>query len=86
MEFEGETIHLQVESSLNYGQCGKCGRQIVNFHGYGEWVKVQHLASWGHKGFIHYRPKGYQCLYCENQPTTGQQVKWHEPHSPHTKA
>jgi transposase len=58
----------------------------MNFHGYGEWVKVQHLPSFGRPVFIHYRPKRYECPYCDHQPTTRQQVKWHEPNSPHTKA
>ena len=82
VEFDGETIHIQVESTLKYARCEQCGRKIMNFHGYGDWVKVQHLPSFGRPVFIHYRPKRYECPYCDNHPTTRQQLKWHEPQQP----
>ncbi len=85
VEFEGETIHIHVESTLKYARCERCGRKIMTFHGYGDWVKLQHLPSFGRKVFIHYRPKRYECPYCDNHPTTRQQVTWHEPNSPNTK-
>src|SRR5438477_10510721 len=86
VELEGETLHIEVESSLGYARCERCGRKIVKFHGYGAWVSVQHLPSFGRQVYVHYRPKRYQCPYCENHPTTRQQLSWHEPRSPHTKA
>lgn len=86
VEVDGETIHIQVESTLKAARCARCGREITVFHGYGEWVKIQHLPSFGRKVFIHYRPKRYECPYCDSHPTTRQQVSWHEPNSPHTKA
>jgi transposase len=86
VEFEGDTIHIQVESTLKYARCERWGRKIMTFHGYGDWVKVQHLPSFGRKVFIHYRPRRYECPYCDNHPTTRQQLKWHEPSRPHTKA
>src|SRR5258706_4282376 len=86
VELEGETLHIEVESSLGYAGCEQYGRKIVKFDGYGEWVSVQHLPSFGGQVYVHYRPKREQGPYCENHPTTRQQVQWHEPHSPHTKA
>jgi transposase len=86
VEIHGESIHIQVESSLKYAYCEQCGRQITTFHGYGEWVKLQHLPSFGRTVFIHYRPKRYECSYCQDHPTTRQQLKWREGNSPHTKA
>ncbi|MEP7287410.1 MAG: transposase family protein [Chloroflexota bacterium] len=86
VEIQSEDIHIQVESSLKYATCEQCGRKITTIHGYGEWVKLQHLPSFGHRVFIHYRPKRYECPYCEDHPTTRQQLKWHEGNSPHTKA
>jgi transposase len=86
VECEGETIHIHVESTLKYARCERCGRKIMTFHGYGDWVKLQHLPSFGRQVFIHYRPKRYECPYCDNHPTTRQQVTWHEPNSPNTKA
>jgi transposase len=79
-------LHITVESSLNYGFCRQCGRKLTKLHGYDGWVKVQHLPSFGHKVFLHYRPKRYECPDCDGQPTTTQQLSWHEPNSPHTKA
>lgn len=79
-------IHITLESSLNYGYCGKCGQKLTKLHGYDDWVKVQHLPSFGHAVFLHYRPKRYECPDCDGKPTTTQQLAWHEPNSPHTKA
>src|SRR5947207_3412863 len=86
VEIQSESIHMKVESTLNHAYCHQCGRKIMTFHGYGDWVKVQHLPSFGRKVFIHYRPKRYECPYCDNHPTTRQQLTWYEPNSPHTKA
>jgi transposase len=86
VEVQGESIHIQVESSLKYAYCEHCGRKISAFHGYGDWVKLQHLPSFGRSVFIHYRPKRYRCPDCEDHPTTRQQLEWHVPNSPHTKA
>jgi transposase len=86
VDIQGEAIHIKVESALPYARCHQCGRKITMLHGYGEWVKVQHLPSFGRTVFIHYRPKRYRCPYCEDHPTTRQQLSWHEPNSPHTKA
>lgn len=79
-------IHITLESSLNYGTCRKCGQRLTKLHGYDDWVKVQHLPSFGHAVFLHYRPKRYECPHCDGTPTTTQQLAWHEPNSPHTKA
>ena len=79
-------IHIKVESSLSYAYCQKCGQKITKVHGYGEWVTVEHLPSFGRAVFLHYRPKRYECPDCDGQPTTRQQLAWHEPNSPHTKA
>src|SRR5947207_12309854 len=79
-------IHVRLESSLNYGYCRQCGQKLTKLHGYDNWVKVQHLPSFGHAVFLHYRPKRYECPDCDGKPTTTQQLAWHEPNSPHTKA
>jgi transposase len=83
---QNEDLHISLESSLNDGYCRKCGRTLTKLHGYDGWVKVQHLPSFGHKVFLHYRPKRYECPDGEGKPTTTQQLAWHEPNSPHTKA
>ncbi len=79
-------IHITLESSLQYGYCRKCGQKLTMLHGYGNWVKVQHLPSFGHEVFIHYQPKRYECPNCDGRPTTTQPLAWHERNSPHTVA
>jgi transposase len=79
-------LHINLESSLNYGCCRRCGQKLTKLHGYDAWVKVQHLPILGHAVFLHYRPKRYACPNCDGKPTTTQQLAWHEPNSPHTKA
>jgi len=83
---QNRDLHITLESSLNYGYCSKCGQKLTKLHGYGAWVKVQHLPSFGRAVFLHYRPKRYECPECDGQPTTTQQLAWHEPNSPHTIA
>ncbi len=78
--------HIKLESSLKDAYCRHCGQKLTKLHGYGAWVKVQHLPSFGRSVFLHYRPKRYECPDCEGKPTTTQQLAWHEPNSPHTKA
>ena len=80
------TLQITLESSLKYGYCRKCGQKLTKLHGYDKWVKVQHLPSFGRAVFLHYRPKRYECPNCDGKPTTTQQLAWHEPNSPHTKA
>src|SRR5258708_12470733 len=83
---QNRDLHITLESSLNYGYCSQCGQKLTKLHGYGAWVKVQHLPSFGRAVFLHYRPKRYECPECDGQPTTTQQLAWHEPNSPHTIA
>src|SRR5580704_10741880 len=83
---EGGALHITVESTLNYGYCRKCGQRITTLHSYDNEVVIQHLPSFGRRVFLQYRPKRYECPDCDGTPTTTQQVAWHEPKSPHTKA
>ena len=80
------SLHIQLESTLKYAYCRKCGQRITTLHSYDEWVKVQHLPILDKAVFLSYRPKRYECPDCDGKPTSTQQLTWHEPHSPHTKA
>ena len=80
------SLHIQLESTLNYAYCRKCGQRITKLHSHDEWVKVQHLPILDKAVFLSYRPKRYECPTCEGGSTTTQQLGWHEPHSPHTTA
>jgi transposase len=77
---------ISVESTQTGTQCGRCGRKIRVFHGYNDWVEVRHLPILDQAVYIRYRPKRYQCPYCEGEPTTTQAMSWHTPGSGMTKA
>ncbi|MBI5031208.1 MAG: transposase family protein [Chloroflexi bacterium] len=52
----GELI-ITVKSTLPSACCHRCGREIRKFHGYDEWVTVQHLPILGRPAYLRYRPK-----------------------------
>jgi transposase len=80
----GEYI-ITVESTLFHATCPTCGRKITKFHGHADWVTLRHLSILGTPVYIRLRPRRYQCPYCPDEPTTNQQLPWHEPNSPNTK-
>lgn len=82
---QGEWL-IRVESTIEGTTCHKCGRSIDLFHGFDQAVRVQHLPVFGQSVFIEFRPKRYQCGYCDKGPTTTQRLSWHEIRSPNTKA
>lgn len=77
---------ITVESTLEGTKCRKCGREVQEFHGLDEWLRLRHLPILGRKVVIRLRPKRYRCLYCEGGPTTTQELGWYSTKSPHTKA
>jgi transposase len=86
VEIKGKTIIINVESTLKSALCKRCGREITRFAGYSESVQVRHLPSFGCEVFIRYRPKRYECPYCDGQPKTTQALTWHTAKSPYTRA
>ena len=66
--------------------CRRCGRWIDKLHGQGDWVTLRHLPVFGRPSYLRYRPKRYQCLECEERPTTTQRLDWQDEGSPHTFA
>lgn len=83
---EQGTLILEVESSLNSTVCRRCGREITEFHGYDQPLRLRHLPVFGRDVWIEIRPKRYRCPHCDDHPTTTQRLSWHHPRSPHTKA
>lgn len=79
------TYIITVESTLNSTHCRKCGREISKFYGYGRWVQIRHLPIFGDKVYLRYRPKRYECPYCDGKLTTTQKLEWHDARSPHTR-
>jgi transposase len=82
---QGEII-ITVESTKEGTACRKCGRLIHKAHGQGSWVTVRYLPVFGRPTYLRYRPKRYQCLDCEDRPTTTQRLDWHEANGPHASA
>jgi transposase len=82
---QGELI-ITIESSKVGTPCRICGRWIDKFHGHDEWVKLRHLPVFGRPSYLRYRPRRYQCLTCENHPTTTQRLDWQDSNSPHSFA
>lgn len=81
----GELI-ITIESTKAGTVCRCCGRWIDQFHGHDDWVTLRHLPVFGRPSYLRYRPRRYQCLTCEDRPTTTQRLDWHDANSPHTFA
>ena len=79
-------VIITVTSTVEGTDCHCCGKKITAAYGYGREMTLRHLPILGKPTYILIRPKRYQCPYCENHPTTTQQVSWHDERSPHTKA
>jgi transposase len=79
-------ITIRVESTRTGTHCRQCGRAITDFHGYGESLRLRHLPILGRPVFIELRPRRYRCPFCDDHPTTTQQLDWYEARAPHTKA
>jgi transposase len=81
----GEYI-VTIESTLDSTHCHQCGRKITKCIGHDRAITLRHLSILGHPVYIRLRPKRFQCPYCAKKSTSTQQLSWHQPNSPHTKA
>lgn len=81
----GEII-ITIESKKVGTKCRKCGKLIKKLHSRDEWVLIRHLPAFGRPTYLRYRPNRYQCQDCEGQPTTTQELDWHDPNSPQSFA
>jgi transposase len=77
---------IGVESTLTTATCHRCGRTIDTFYGYDRPIRLRHLPILGMVVFIEIRPKRFRCPFCDDHPTTTQQVDWYTPKAPFTKA
>jgi len=81
----GEIV-ITIESTKVGTKCRKCGKLIKKLHGHDEWVLIRHLPALGRPTYLRYRPNRYQCQDCEGQPTTTQELDWHDTNSPQSYA
>jgi transposase len=81
----GEFI-LTVESTLTSTTCRRCGRTISEQHGTDQPRLLRHLPILGHPVYLRIRPKRFRCPWCDDHPTTTQQLDWYDSNALHTKA
>jgi transposase len=81
----GEFI-LTVESTLTSTTCRQCGRTITEPHGTDQPRLLRHLPILGRVVYLRIRPKRFRCPFCDDHPTTTQQLEWYDPNALHTKA
>lgn len=81
----GEFI-LTVESTLTCTTCRRCGRIITDLHGTDQPRLLRHLPILGRPLYLRIRPKRFRCPFCDDHPTTTQQLDWYDPSALHTKA
>ncbi len=72
---EGDWL-IRVESTLKSKKCRKCGRELTQFHGFDQAIRLRHLPVFEQPVYVEYRPKRYQCHYCKGKPTTTQRLSW----------
>ena len=85
-ELTGREIIITVESTRDWAICSRCGRQIQDFHCEGRSLRLRHLPILGRRVYIEIKPKRFKCRYCDQEPTTTQQLDWYDERAPHTKA
>jgi transposase len=77
---------LTVESTLSSTTCRRCGRTITERHGLDEPRLLRHLPILGRVVYLRIRPKRFRCPFCDDHPTTTQQLDWYDPKALHTRA
>lgn len=81
----GEFV-LTVESTLASTTCRTCGRTITDQHGTDKPRQLRHLSILGRPVYLRIQPKRFRCPFCDDHPTTTQQLDFYDPHALHTKA
>jgi transposase len=76
---------ITVKSTVEGTSCHTCGKKVTEVYGYDREITLRHLPILGRKTYIRLRPVRYQCSYCDEHPTTTQQLSWYTSKSPYTK-
>jgi transposase len=83
---QADEFILTVESTLTSTSCRRCGRTITEQHGEDRPRLVRHLPILGRVVYLRIRPKRFRCPFCDDHPTTTQELDWYDPNALHTKA
>jgi transposase len=81
-----DELILTIESTLTSTTCRRCGRTITERYGVDEPRLLRHLPILGRVVYLRIRPKRFRCPFCDDHPTTTQQLDWYNPNALHTKA
>jgi transposase len=81
-----QALIIEVESTLTTAMCRRCGRTIIEFHGYDQPIQLRHLPILGSVVYVRIRPKRFRCPSCDDHPTTTQRLSWYVPKALHTTA
>ncbi len=79
-------IIIDVESTNSATACHKCGKLTNKRYGLGESMTVRHLSILDTPVYLRIRVVRYECLSCDDHPTTSEQYDWMERKSKTTKA
>jgi transposase len=85
-ELVGREIIITVESTRDWARCSHCGRKTQEFHCEGRTLRLRHLPILGRRVYLEIKPKRFKCPYCDDHPTTTQQLDWYDARAPHTRA
>jgi transposase len=83
---EKEEVIIKVRSTKEGTKCRKCGREIREEYGEDEAIRLRHLSILDNNTYIEIKPKRYRCGYCQDKPTTTQELEWYNARSGQTKA
>ena len=78
-------IIFDVKSNKTSTMCRICGKSISKVHGHGEVLTIQHLPILDQPVFLRIRVVRYQCLDCDDHPTTAERYDWMERKAKTTK-
>lgn len=83
---QADEFILTVESTRTSTSCRRCGRIITEQHGEDRPRLLRHLPILGRVVYLRIRPKRFRCSFCDDHPTTTQELDWYDPNALHTKA
>ena len=84
LDSQGNII-FDVKSTNTSTTCRICGKSINKLHGHGEVLTIQHLPILDQPVFLRIRVVRYQCMDCDDHPTTSERYDWMERKSKTTK-
>ena len=79
-------IIITVKSTKSSTTCRQCGKEATKVHGYAETIMLRHLPILGQQTYIRIKLARYKCEYCDDHPTTTEQLEWFNRRSKFTKA